>query len=310
MNSSASRISFDLIQSFLVVAEYRNMTKAAFVMNVTQPLLSQRINSLESILETKLFFREKNKLYLTPVGEMLRVRWSKILTMFQLSLEEAELMQQKENKEIRLGFSSGLRISLQVSLLQKLMEEFQSPPVSFESFPIYDLRSKLFSEEVDAIVCPDYGNICSEINQYCEILGHVQLHVAVSNNHPLATRPSVELQELKAESWLRLASSVYSDYSQFVTSICEKTGIGLPHFLDVNSRSMLQLLIASGKGCAISLPFNYEEGNQEIVTIPIQNIFIPLVFTSNTPENLVRGKVDKRIINILKEGFAPWLQHN
>ena len=308
MNNSTLRISFELIQTFLVVAEYRNMTKAAFVMNVTQPLLSQRINSLENALETKLFFREKNRLFLTPVGEMLRVRWTKILNLFQDSVEEVERMKQKEKDEIRLGFSSGLRISLQVSLLQKLMEGFESPSVSFESFPIYDLRARMFSEEVDAIVCPDYGNICSELNQYCEVLGHVRLHVAVSRSHALASRESVALRDLKDETWLRLSSSVYSDYSRFIASLCEQAGIGTPQILDVNSRSMLQLLIASGKGCAISMPFNYEEGNQEIITIPIEDILVPMVFTSNAPENLTRGKIDRKIVEILKEGFAPWLQ--
>lgn len=308
MDSSNMRISLDLIQTFLVVSEYQNMTKAAFVMNVTQPLLSQRINSLENTLGIKLFYREKNRLFLTPAGTLLRVRWAKLLNQFQDSIEELEHLKQNKEDDIRLGFSSGLRISLQVSLLQKLMAEFQAPPVSFESFPIYDLRARMFSEEVDAIVCPDYGNVCSETNLYCEILGYVRLHVALSKSHVLANEKFVKLQDLKDEVWLRLSSSVYSDYSQFMVSLSERSGITSPKFLDVKSRSMLQLMIASCKGCAISMPFNYEEGNQEIVTIPIEDISVPLVVVSNKPEKLRKGNVAKKIVEILREGFAPWLQ--
>lgn len=59
------------LQYFLAVAEQLNFSKAAEMLYVTQPLLSQRVAELEKELGVVLFNRNRRSVQLTPAGAIL-----------------------------------------------------------------------------------------------------------------------------------------------------------------------------------------------------------------------------------------------
>lgn len=59
------------INTFLTVCEYMNFTKAAEILCITQPAVSQHIKYLENIYNAKLFENEGKKIRLTKSGELL-----------------------------------------------------------------------------------------------------------------------------------------------------------------------------------------------------------------------------------------------
>ena len=58
------------LEYFCVAARYHNITKAAKELFVTQPSISNAIKALEEEFGVNLFFRNNNKLTLTPEGEI------------------------------------------------------------------------------------------------------------------------------------------------------------------------------------------------------------------------------------------------
>ena len=58
------------LEYFCVAARYHNITKAAKELFVTQPSISNAIRTLEEEFGVNLFFRNNNKLTLTPEGEL------------------------------------------------------------------------------------------------------------------------------------------------------------------------------------------------------------------------------------------------
>ncbi|EWY38272.1 hypothetical protein N825_13775 [Skermanella stibiiresistens SB22] len=66
-----SRIESDLLQTFLIVAEARNLTRAADGLGRTQSAISVQIRKLEDALSVKLFHREARGMTLTEAGETL-----------------------------------------------------------------------------------------------------------------------------------------------------------------------------------------------------------------------------------------------
>ena len=57
------------LQTVLAVAEYKNFTRAAEELNMTQPAVSHHIKQLEQEVDAPLFVRNKAGLKLTPQGE-------------------------------------------------------------------------------------------------------------------------------------------------------------------------------------------------------------------------------------------------
>lgn len=61
--------SMSSLQAFEATGRHLSFTRAATELGVTQGAVSQRIAKLEAMLGTKLFSREGNAQYLTPIGK-------------------------------------------------------------------------------------------------------------------------------------------------------------------------------------------------------------------------------------------------
>ena len=59
------------LRNFLAVSEFRNFTRAAASLHLSQPALSHSIAQLERDLGTRLFERRKRSVELTTAGEAL-----------------------------------------------------------------------------------------------------------------------------------------------------------------------------------------------------------------------------------------------
>ncbi|MBE3745043.1 LysR family transcriptional regulator [Vibrio parahaemolyticus] len=66
------------IKYFLAVANSGGVTKAADILNVTQPAISRQIRELEEELGVQLFERVSRKLILTVAGEHFREQMDKV----------------------------------------------------------------------------------------------------------------------------------------------------------------------------------------------------------------------------------------
>src|SRR4051812_49687660 len=64
-------MQFQQLQYFVAVAETRHFTRAADLVHVAQPSLSQQIKALERELGADLFLRARGNITLTAAGEAL-----------------------------------------------------------------------------------------------------------------------------------------------------------------------------------------------------------------------------------------------
>lgn len=72
---SASHITFQKLQIFCTIAEFRSVTRAAEHIGVSQPVVTAHIRSLETKLGVKLFARTGRNIILTEAGERI-LRWA------------------------------------------------------------------------------------------------------------------------------------------------------------------------------------------------------------------------------------------
>lgn len=93
------------VQTFLTVCETLNYTKAAAVLGLTQPAVSQHIHFLEDHYGVKLFHYEKKTLTLTPQGKILRAR------LLVQKNDDARI-----HEELQAVFSGKLAIAIGVTM--------------------------------------------------------------------------------------------------------------------------------------------------------------------------------------------------
>ncbi|MEI3338796.1 MAG: LysR family transcriptional regulator [Eubacterium sp.] len=114
-------------ETFLTVCQEMNYTKAADILNITQPNVSQHIKWLEEMYHQKLFIYKGRKLMLTEAGEILK----NAITAVR---HEDELFRQRLNalNEKRKSISFGVTKSIYEGSMKKnivsLLEKYAAGP--------------------------------------------------------------------------------------------------------------------------------------------------------------------------------------
>jgi DNA-binding transcriptional LysR family regulator len=118
------------LRYFVTVAEEMHFGRAAARLHMTQPPLSQTIQSLEAVLGTPLFFRTKRSVALTPAGSALLPEARRLLLQAANLPDLAKRAAAGESGRLSLAFVS----TADYSVLPPLLREFRThyPQVQIE----------------------------------------------------------------------------------------------------------------------------------------------------------------------------------
>lgn len=137
-------MEYRVLKYFLIVAREENITRAAEILNVSQPALSRQLMQLEEELNTKLFIRGKRHLTLTDAGLLLRRRAQEII---DLTLKtEQEIQKENDNLEGTISIGSGEAQSMK--MMAQWIQQFHElyPNVKFE---IHSNNATYIQERLD-----------------------------------------------------------------------------------------------------------------------------------------------------------------
>ncbi len=112
------------LRYFTVVARERNITRAAELLQMSQPPLSSQMQNLEEELGVALLIRGKRRLKLTPEGELLQRRAQEILDLVEKTGEELRSMREGMSGTIALGMVEGRAPYLAAKFIAGFREEF------------------------------------------------------------------------------------------------------------------------------------------------------------------------------------------
>jgi LysR family transcriptional regulator, nitrogen assimilation regulatory protein len=110
------------LKTFVTVADHGTVSKAAGLLNTTQPALSRQISSLEQELGFKLFGRVGRRLVLTTRGQQMVGDCRNVLNRVGALAEQARALRQGEIKLMRIVASSLTIEGLFPSLLNSKCE--------------------------------------------------------------------------------------------------------------------------------------------------------------------------------------------
>ncbi|MDY3368843.1 LysR family transcriptional regulator [Zhenhengia yiwuensis] len=188
------------LKTFIQVVKYRNFTKAAKKVNLSQPTVSLHIKRLEQYFDTTLITRssKSKEVLITKQGEFLYEKGQDLIA--QIDLLKGELLQidDKAKKKILVGASK----TIGDYFLPQIIGDFSN------KYP--DIQLEVFIENT-AHICDmmNEGEIqvglIEGIDPYYdfdrEYFYQDRMVVAVSNKSPLATM-DVSIEDLNNQIWI------------------------------------------------------------------------------------------------------------
>ena len=132
------------VRYFLAVADHGTYTRAAEVLHIATPSLSQQIRKLESELGVRLFDRDHRGARLTSVGRELIPHARDLVAGQQRAIALARCHARAAKGSLRLGFLTGVAGPRTRSILDRLRAA--APEASVELVQVG------WGEQVDAVV--------------------------------------------------------------------------------------------------------------------------------------------------------------
>lgn len=216
------RVTLKMLRYFYEVAHTKHFTKAADNLNITNSPLSNRIKELEDLLNVKLFERDSRNVTLTEAGRMLEAKCQLIFKTLDVSLSQVQQVGLNQRNILRVGVVSSAFWGGFDQHLQRFHQQHDGYYAD-----IFDLnpekQKKHLSEKKIDIGIVRFADTLNIYPYQSVSLGKDEFVVAVSQQHELADKALLRLQDLRAceFAFMSLANSASAN---FIINACLQEG--------------------------------------------------------------------------------------
>ena len=187
------------LKIFHTVAQLKSFTKAAQVLNLTQPAITFQIKNLEDHFRTRLFYRDAGKISLTRSGRVLYQHVENILDEYETARKEIAKVSGKVSGEIRIGIAS----LLGKYLLPKLIGHFKNDHSMIDIMMLVGNSGKLVQELKEHAL--DLVIVSEPISAQHFIVRPFlddELVIIINPHHKWANRDFIDINDLLTESFV------------------------------------------------------------------------------------------------------------
>lgn len=238
------------IDTFLTVCRHMNFTKAAELLNITQPAVSQHIHYLEDVYDVKLFVYEGKKMYLTNAGDIL---YQAAITMKHDDLYLKEIINDLNKRKNRLIFGATLTIGefVMAKHIKAYLNLYPDTEVRMIEGNTSELLKRLCMGEIDfALVEGNYAK-----KDYDYLVYSQERYIPVCSKNYTFQRKPEKLKDLLTERIIIRESG--SGTREILERNLEYRNLGIEDFrytVEIGGMNAIKSLVESGCG----ITFVYE----------------------------------------------------
>ncbi len=286
---------------FAVVAEQRNIARAADVLGLSATALSKSLRRLEKSLGAKLVNRAGRGINLTPVGQELSGWIGPLQAMINDIRHAAADLAQGLAGHLYIGTVAGAAEHLVADACQLLSHEAPRVRLTVSVLDPELLLSALQKGKLDFFVVQEWSAVVAGVTH--DVLYEDADVVFASATHRLAKFKQVTLEDLAQERWA-LTSSASLPLLTFLTQAFHKKGLATPFVaMDTNSQAVRIPAIASADYVAFSSREFVRQQAQKyaLVELPVHELrhtrSLSMVYRSDG----YRSPAARRLIELLKQ---------
>ncbi|HEU4826314.1 MAG TPA: LysR substrate-binding domain-containing protein [Dongiaceae bacterium] len=236
-------ISHSQLRAFHAVATEGSFTKAAQLLNVTQPTLSGQVRALEERFGVRLFDRRRRRIEVTDIGRNLL---DITFRMFSLELEAVQVLgaaHALKRGHLRIGADAPYH---SVPFLSAFHRRYPDLRLSMTMGNTKSLLDDLLDQRCDVAIA---ANVNSDSRIFALPFRQDHFIAFVDRAHPWARRRAIKLAELAGQRLLLREPT--SNTRQTFDAAIAKANIVLGEVLEIGSREAIKEAVAAGLGVGV-----------------------------------------------------------
>jgi DNA-binding transcriptional LysR family regulator len=255
------------LRYFSVLARTLHMTRAAELLHIAQPALTQNIQQLEEELGTPLINRNGRKLSLTIAGEVFLLEAERSLTKFEGAKFAAQRAGRGELGHLAIGFGTAADVVVVPQLVKNFADHYPDVAIQLKEMGSDDQAVALRTGEIDIAIA--YTTPNEEFNY--RQLAPESLIVVLNDQHPLARQSFIDVTDLTQDRLILPSKEVAATLAEAVMSEFADYGLKPRSIQEVATWQTAIGLVSVGVGVSI-MPASVSAYTREnVVTRPIKN---------------------------------------
>lgn len=265
------------IRYFVTVARAGSFTRAAEILGIAQPPLSQRIQELEAEVGSLLIDRDARPLKLTVAGHLFHDQAVQVLQKTEAMMTSMRRLLSAQRATLRIGLVPANFHGNLAAIFRLYRKELPGSEVRILEMNSFAQIDALRAGQIDAGI--------SRVEIAAEGIKRIVLReepmvVALPFDHPLAIQEeAMSLDDLKDEPFIIYTSNPRPSLADHVLERLSEHGITLSHIIEVDQYDTALILIAAGSGVSIVPASARLVASHGITYRPlIEHISSPIVF--------------------------------
>jgi DNA-binding transcriptional LysR family regulator len=265
-------LDLKLLTTFREVALRRSFSDAATALGYTQPAVSQHVSRLEAALGVRLLERDARGVHATPAGELLLTRAATLLDAARRAEDDVREAAGAGRPTVRIGAFATLAGGLLPGATRDLRARRPDLRLDVKVLEPEESVDALLADRLDVATIIDSELLPMGVRSGVEHL-HLcddPLFVVMGNDHPMANRPSIGLEELSEEGWLMPDVGGTCPDSNIVLRACRDAGFEPDVRLAFDDYPALQGMAAAGVGVALLPSLATSNLRADVAVIPLR----------------------------------------
>ena len=285
------------LRYFIAVAETLHFGRAAALLHIAQPPLSQQIRRLENELGVRLFHRTNRRVELTDAGHALLDEARRTLAQADRAATVAMKAGRGEVGRFVIGYMASAELSVFPKVLPVFRKRYPDVELVLQILPPREQFEQLRAGRlhVGFVRLPATDRNLIVVPIFSEPLVAV-----LPKRHSLGRHRSISLQALRDEHFVLFPRQHAPGYYDSLVDICRQAGFDPKPVQESEKLHTILSLVAMGRGVALMPKCVSAVGRKGVVCRPLRpripNTELGLVYNPATRSQLVRS-----FITLVKE---------
>ncbi|MCY9514573.1 LysR substrate-binding domain-containing protein [Paenibacillus apiarius] len=237
----------DTLKVYVTVVEQSNFSRAAKMLNLSQPGVSLHIRNLENEFGVKLIHRSSKHVKMTEAGEILYERAKQMLSLFDAAKEEIHLLRDEVTGSLKIGASYTIGEYILPRLIAEFAQQYPQVDVHATIANTEDIAQAVRTNELDIGLVEgkvDYADI-----QVKHPFMEDEMVLVVPPDHPLSSARGADAAMLQHQVWIlrENGSGTRSYCDQFIKDL----GLAVKRIFVFNSNQGVKEAVMAGLGAAL-----------------------------------------------------------